>query len=113
MAPYTVSPQKSDDATSAEVSTLDASEILQPNLALPGQLTVAMAAANALDADGALVEVTFTTLGAVGTQSPLDLVGGRINEGALDVALVDGMVRVTTLEVFVDGFEDGTTDSWE
>ncbi len=88
-------------ATAVQVnrgSLLDAWS-MATNLQTSGVVTVALAGAQPVNADGELLAITFTAVGAEGASSPLLLDTGSLNEGVIPATLQNGsltIVRPTT-----------------
>ncbi len=74
------------------------------NLATPGMATLALFGTTAPVGTGPIAEVEFLVVGSLGQATPLDLVAGTVNEGAIPVSLDDGLFTICA-----DADEDGVT----
>jgi hypothetical protein len=76
------------------------------NLSESGVIRVAAAGAQALTEAGEILKLRFTAVGNLGEQSALGFTRGEVNEGAVPVELLDGVVTVEDQSgIFASGFE--------
>lgn len=77
-------------ATSVSKTSLSASHVLTVNLSIPGQIRISLYGPVPLSGSGELLQIGFTSVGPLNSQTPLDLVFVDINEGGIPTMLVDG-----------------------
>jgi hypothetical protein len=74
------------------------------NLATPGKALISLFGAESPFGSGPIVEIEFLVVGQVGDETPLDLLVGQANEGAITTTLDDGKFSVCA-----DADMDGAT----
>ncbi|MFQ5876406.1 MAG: cohesin domain-containing protein [Acidobacteriota bacterium] len=94
-------------ATGVSPTPLSASQTLTVNLNGPGVIVISLFGAYPLDGSGALLDLSFTSVGPLNSRTVLDLASADINEGGIPVMLLDGQYCVQGPTEEVRGLEAG------
>jgi hypothetical protein len=81
-------------ATSVTTTPLTSGFSLTYNVSVPGRVLISLFRSNPMTGSGAIVDVHFQVVGALGASTPLDLVSVQINEGGIPATLDDGTFTV-------------------
>jgi cohesin domain-containing protein len=76
--------------TGVTSTTISSIQTLTMNLSTPGVVRIALYGSAPLTGSGALLNLSFTSSGAAGRQTPIAFVSGEVNEGAITAMLIDG-----------------------
>lgn len=82
------------EAVAVSLTPLTSSFQIAVNLNTPGVVIVSMFGTTPLSGSGDLLTIDFEVAGALGQSTPLDLVLGELNEGAIASSLEDGIFTV-------------------
>jgi hypothetical protein len=89
-------------ATAVSKTPLSSSQSLTVNLLL-GEIRISLFGAFPLQGGGALLNISFDSIGAAGSRTVLDLVSASLNEGEIPAVLLDGRYCVQGLASEVQG----------
>ncbi len=81
-------------ATDVTLTELSSSHVLTHNLSSPGVIRISLYGSQPLSGSGALLAISFTSVGDPGSETPLDLDSADLNEGGILAFLVDGQFCV-------------------
>lgn len=77
-------------ATAVAVTGLSSEQILVANLTVHGEIRIALYGIAPLGGGGALIDISFASTGAPGSETVLHFAWADLNEGAIPATLIDG-----------------------
>lgn len=106
-------------ATAVNQTSLSAGHTLFANLMVPGEIRIALFGPSPLSGGGVLLDLSFTSVGALNSQTPLEFLTASLNESMIATTAVDGSYcvqgvpsEVLNVQVTLDPVTLFATLSW-